>query len=155
MEHEVEIRKITGQHDLEKMVDWMYHWWGMRENYERDAIKCYMMHSFQTNKLPQTYGLYLKNVIIGMYQFRNDDLFVRPDIYPWLANVYIDPGYRSGGYGRILLSSVQRNATEAGLKEIYLFTAHIGLYEKFGWEFLEIIDTFLEPKYQRLYRLSL
>ena len=48
------------------------------------------------------------------------------------------------------------NARAAGLTELYLYTTHAGLYEKFGWTFLEEVDTFREesPK-ERLYRLSL
>ena len=83
-----------------------------------------------------------------------EDLFSRPDIYPWLANVYIDKAYRAYGYGRVLLNSVKKTAEKAGLKELYLFTTHEGLYEKFGWDFIQEIDTFLEPRTQRLYRLD-
>jgi len=39
--------------------------------------------------------LLLEIKLFGMYQFTYEDLFVRPDIYPWLANVYIDEEYRN------------------------------------------------------------
>ena len=38
---------------------------------------------------------------------------------------------------------------------VYLYTSHQGLYEKFGWTFVEEVDTFLKPRMQRLYRLDL
>lgn len=116
-----------------------------------------MKHSMQNNKLPQTYGLFLDNKIIGMYQFRYDDLDVRPDIYPWLANVYIDKKYRKLGYGKILLESAIENTKNIiGFNEIFLFTKHIGLYEKFGFEFVELIDTYNETdRIQRLYKLRI
>ncbi len=41
----------------------------------------------------------LDDNIIGMFQFTYEDLSVRPDIYPWLANVYIDEKYSKMGYG--------------------------------------------------------
>ena len=113
-----------------------------------------MFHSLQEKRLPQTYGLFLDETLIGMCQFTMGDLFSRPDIYPWLANVYIDKVYRSCGYGRFLLNSVRKTAEKAGLKELYLFTTHEGLYEKFGWDFIQEIDTFLEPRTQCLYRLD-
>ena len=40
----------------------------------------------------------MKKEIIGMYQFTYRDLFMRPDIYPWVANVYIDEKYRNNGF---------------------------------------------------------
>jgi len=92
---------------------------------------------------------------VGMYQFTNGDLFPRPDLYPWLANLYIDPACRGAGLGRFLIESVRRHATNAGLKELYLFTTHSGLYEKFGWTLVQEIDTFLEPRIQRLYKTEL
>ncbi len=151
----IRIGRITDLCDLDKITGWMYGWWGRKEHYSREAVKCCMAHSFQTDRLPQTFGMYHGNNLIGIYQFVKADLFVRPDIYPWLANVYIDSNCRGKGYGRLLLASVRNSAEEAGLSELFLFTEHMGLYEKFDWEYVGTIDTFLEPKLQRLYRLDI
>lgn len=52
--------------------------------------------------------------------------------------------------------SVKANAKAAGLPELYLYTKHIGLYEKFGWEFLEEVPTFREDSpVERLYHLNI
>ena len=154
MEKQLCVRRVITTDYLDTMTKWMYDWWGQAENYSYEAVHSYMSHSLQEKRLPQTYGLYLDDTLIGMYQFTMEDLFPRPDIYPWLANVYIDKAYRAYGYGRFLLSSVREAAEKAGLEELYLFTTHIGLYEKFGWEFVREIDTFLEPRMHRLYRLD-
>lgn len=109
------------------------------------------------NRLPQTYGLFLDDKIIGIYQFGYEDLSVRPDIYPWLANVYIDENYRGKGYGRKLLETVNEIAQKnIDFDNIYLYTEHIGLYEKFGWVFVCEVDTFKkENRIERLYKLRL
>lgn len=92
-----------------------------------------MKNSLQKNRLPQTYGLFLDRNIIGMFQFTYEDFSVRPDIYPWLANVYIDEKYRKMGYGRKLLDNVKNMAKEnTNFNELFLYTKHIGLYEKIG-----------------------
>lgn len=142
---------------LNTITTWMYNWWGKDDGYSFDGIKCFIEHSMQNDKLPQTYGLFLDNKIIGMYQFRYDDLDVRPDIYPWLANVYIDKKYRKLGYSKILLESAIENTKNiVGFNEIFLFTKHIGLYEKFGFEFVELIDTYnKKDRIQRLYKLRI
>lgn len=141
---------------LEKMTDWMYLWWGRNEHYDREAVKCALEHGMQENRLPQTYGLFLDGEIIGMYQFVYDDLWARPDIYPWLANVYLDEKYRGRGYGRMLMSKIRETAQNTGFGEIFLYTLHRGLYEKLGWEFISEIDTHIEgARIQRLYRLRL
>lgn len=154
-----QIRQITAPDDImiNTIVEWMYAWWGQSEGYSIDALMQYIKHSMQKQRLPQTYGLFLNHTLIGMYQFRFDDLFVRPDIYPWLANVYIDERFRGFGYGKELMQSIYFNAKHhLGFHELFLFTKHIGFYEKFGWEFISEIDTYLETcRVQRLYRLNL
>ena len=155
----LEVRKLVNvdNETLDKLTEQMYNWWGKRDGYSLEAVKCFMKHSMEENRLPQTYGLFLDNKIIGMYQFTYDDLSVRPDIYPWLANVYIDEKYRGKGYGRKLLESLFDNAKEnINFGEIFLYTKHIGLYEKFGWTFIEEVDTFKkEQRIERLYKLDL
>lgn len=148
------VEKITDPRHLDRMTEWMYGWWGKKEGYSMEAVRTSLFRGLQSERLPQTFGLYLDGELIGMYQITLSDLFVRPDLYPWLANVYIDPGFRGMGYGRVLLSSVRDNAKALGLSELFLFTTLNGIYEKFGWEYTGEIDTFLEPKLQRLYRLT-
>ena len=143
--------------NLEIMTNWMYNWWGKEKKYTFDNVKCYLKHSFQKDRLPKTYGLFHKGRIIGTFQFIYEDLELRPDIYPWLANLYVDEEYRNKGIARILLEKASELAkTAVGFDELYLFTKHIGLYEKFGWEYISEIDTYIEnPRFQRLYKLNL
>lgn len=155
----VEIRKITDIDDmtLNTITDWMYNWWGVEDGYSYEAVKCRMKHSCNQSGLPQTYGVYLDDKLIGMYQFTLEDVFVRPDLYPWLACVYIDEAYRGTGYGCILMESVYENAkTNLNTKEIYLYTKHIGLYEKYGWKYVSNVETFkIKDSLQRLYKLEI
>lgn len=159
--NEIYVQKIINpnQKIINTIIDWMQEWW-KNECYDdrtREEIECEIVHSFQSNRLPQTYGLFLNNEIVGMYQFSYSDLSTRPDIYPWLCNVYIDEKYRSRGYGKVLMNSVQENARKnLNFGEIYLFTKHVDFYEKFGWKYTGNIETFsCFPRVQRLYRLDL
>ena len=143
--------------NLDIMTNWMYKWWGKEEGYTFDGVKCFLEHSFQKNRLPKTYGLFHNGRIIGMFQFTYEDLEVRPDIYPWLANLYVDEEYRNKGIARILLEKVKEIAkSSTKFKELYLFTKHTGLYEKFDWEYISELDTHIKiPRIQRLYKLTL
>ena len=159
--NEIQVKKIINPDKdiINAIVDWMQNWW-MQEYSDdsmREAIECEMIHSFQEDRLPQTYGLFLNNKIIGMYQFSYNDLDSRPDIYPWVCNVYIDKEYRNHGYGKIMMDSIMENTRKnLDFKEVYLFTKHIGFYEKFGWKYVGDIDTFkASPRIQRLYKLDL
>ena len=154
----LEFRQIIeiDKQNLDIMTNWMYNWWGKEDGYTFDSVKCFLEHSFLKDRLPKTFGLFHKGRIIGMFQFTYEDLEVRPDIYPWLANLYVDEEYRSKGIGRILLERVNEVAkTSLNFNELYLFTKHIGLYEKFGWDYISDLDTYTKnPRIQRLYKLK-
>lgn len=156
---DLNVEKLISVDDeiLDTMTEWMYHWWGKNEGHSPEEIRCYMEHGIQRERLPQTYGMFLDGKLIGMYQFRLDDLFVRPDLYPWLANVYLDPEYRNRGYGAVLMEHIRKTAREGlPFQELFLYTTHTELYERYGWELVSEIDTFLEhSRMQRLYRLDL
>ena len=157
MEYEIKQLIDIDNKTLNTMTTWMYNWWGIKRGYSFDGVKCFIEHSLQKDRLPQTYGLFIDNKIIGMFQLLYEDLNVRPDIYPWLADVYIDEKYRKKGYGRKLLESVKEIAKyKLNFNELYLYTKHNNLYEKFGWEFVSDIDTFNEEsRIERLYKLDL
>lgn len=149
------VQQILDTRHLETITQWMYAWWGHEEGYTYESVRDCMAHSLQKDRLPQTYGLFLRNELIGMYQFTWQDLFPRPDIYPWLANVYVHEPFRNMGYGRFLLSTVSEHAAHLPVRELFLFTSHTDLYEKFGWTYVETVDTHLSRRFQRLYRLDL
>lgn len=154
---EAQIRQLFQPQEplVDTMTEWMYQWWGKREGYTVAAVREYVRHGCQRDRLPRTYGLFLGEELIGMYQLRLDDLFVRPEVYPWLANVYLAAAHRGKGYGRVMLSSVREKARLLeGCRELFLYTTHTGLYEKYGWELVGEIDTHLAgQRMQRLYRL--
>jgi len=155
----IQFKQITEIDDenLNIMTNWMYNWWGEEEGYTFDGVRCFLQHSLQKDRLPQTYGVFCEGKIIGMFQFTYEDLGVRPDIYPWLANLYVDEEYRNKGIARILLEKAKEIAKlSINFDEIYLYTEHIGLYEKFNWQYVSELDTYIKnPRIQRLYKLTL
>lgn len=142
---------------FKKICEWNYNWWGVRDGISLEEVICNLEHSLNKEKLPQTYVALIDNEPIGMYQLAmSDDLNSRPDIYPWLINVYVDEKFRGKNVCRQLMNTVVENAKKANLTELYLYTKHIGLYEKFGWKFIEEVKTFKkDSKIERLYKLKI
>ena len=129
----------------------------MWNNESIEEIKCTFEHSLCKNKLPQTFVALIDGEPAGMYQLSmSDDLNSRPDLYPWLINVYVDEKFRGRNVARELMNTVKENAKELGLTELYLYTKHVGLYEKFGWKFIEEVKTFKDDSpVERLYKLEI
>lgn len=142
---------------FEKILEWNYNWWGKPNGKSVEEVRCTLEYSLNKKRLPQTYVAVSDGVAVGMYQLSMcDDLASRPDIYPWLINVYVDEKYRNQNICRHLMNTVKEKAKQAGLKELYLYTHHLGLYEKFGWEFVEEVKTFKEESpIERLYKLTI
>ena len=143
---------------FEKICQWNYHWWGTRDGYSLDEVKYNMSHSLCTgSRMPQTFVAMSEGEPVGMYQISmSDDLPSRPDIYPWLINVYVEEKFRGKGVCRALMNTVADNAKRIGVSEIYLYTHHTGLYEKFNWKFVDLVPTFRKDSpLERLYRLKI
>ena len=142
---------------FERLVEWNYHWWGKAKGKTEEMVRYFLEHSLCTgNRLPQTFVALIDDEPVGMYQLSmTDDLFGRPDLYPWLINVYVDEAHRGKNICRAMMESVPQAAKNAGLQELYLDTNHEGLYEKFGWEFIGEVQTFhSESPLERLYILK-
>ena len=152
------VKKITDYNEinLNKCVSWMYDWWGNAEGWTKEKVSTYMKASFNSKTLPQTIIAFNENnEEIGMCQITLKDLDCRPDIYPYIANLYIEEKYRNNGFAKLLLDEAIKTARENNLTHLYLYTSHIGLYEKYGWKFVDFVETYLNPHIQRLYRYDL
>lgn len=75
--------------------------------------------------------------LVSFCTFAEKDDIQPTELTPWIGWVYTFPNYRGNRYAGKLLSHAETLAREAGLKNIYISTNHIGLYEKYGYEFFE------------------
>jgi len=88
------------------------------------------------NNLPQWYLLEKEKEIIGCAGLITNDFISRGDLYPWVCAVFIEEKERGKAYSSILLNKAKGDAKEFGYNNLYLSTEHIGLYEKFGFEYI-------------------
>jgi N-acetylglutamate synthase-like GNAT family acetyltransferase len=86
--------------------------------------------------LPQWYLLEKDGEIIGCAGLITNDFISRMDLYPWICALYIDEKHRGNAYSTLLLEKSKHDAAKAGFKNIYLSTDHIGLYEKYGFDYI-------------------
>lgn len=100
------------------------------------------------------YLLVEKDELISFVTLSAEDCISAPKLTPWLGFFYTVPEYRGNRYGKILIDHACKTAKDMGYKEIYLATDHTGLYEKYGFLYLENrIDKFGEDS--RIYKKEL
>lgn len=58
-------------------------------------------------------------------------------MYPWIGFIYTKPQYRGHRYSQMIINKMLADATEQGYLCVYLASEHIGLYEKYGFTYLE------------------
>ena len=100
------------------------------------------------------YGWYLcldgEKIIGGMGVIEND-YHDRKDLSPNVCAVYTQEEYRGKGIAGNLLNMVVEDMKNKGITPIYLVTDHTGFYERYGWEFLCMVQGDGEEEMTRMY----
>lgn len=58
-------------------------------------------------------------------------------LFPWIGFVFVCPEYRGRRYSGVIIDAACQDAKEQGFDRVFLATDHIGLYEKYGFEYVE------------------
>ena len=100
------------------------------------------------------YGWYLcmdeKQIVGGLGVIEND-FHDRKDLTPNICAVYTDEAYRRQGVAGKLLRMAVEDLRSKGITPVYLVTDHTGFYERYGWEFLCMVQGNGEPDMSRMY----
>lgn len=100
------------------------------------------------------YGWYLcldGEKIVGGLGVIDNDFHDRKDLSPNVCAVYTEEAYRCRGIAGKLLNYVVNTCKAKGIEPLYLVTNHTGFYERYGWEFLCMVQGDDEPELSRMY----
>lgn len=75
--------------------------------------------------------------LVSYMTFSFQDCVDDKSLYPWIGFVFTAPEYRGHRYAGRLIERCEELARERNVKNIYICTDHIGLYEKYGYSYLE------------------
>ena len=126
---------------------WFHSKWGVPKEAYLECMNAYLKHETEL-------GWYLcmdgGRIIAGMGVIEND-FHDRKDLTPNICAVYTEEKYRGQGIAGKLLNMVVTDLKEKGISPVYLITNHIGFYERYGWEFLCMVQGDGEPEMTRMY----
>ncbi|MCR4671616.1 MAG: GNAT family N-acetyltransferase [Lachnospiraceae bacterium] len=126
---------------------WFHSKWGVPEQAYLDCMTAYLNRETE-------YGWYLcldGDRIIGGLGVIENDFHDRKDLTPNVCAVYTEEAYRGQGIAGQLLNMVVEDMRSKGISPLYLVTDHIGFYERYGWEFLCMVQGDGEPGMTRMY----
>lgn len=106
----------------------------------------FLAELIRENRFEQTLGGWAKlfllvdnDMLVSFVTLSAQDCIVAPDLSPtlWLGFFFTMPEYRGHRYGKLLIDYACDVARKKGYGKVYLATDHIGLYEKYGFGYLE------------------
>lgn len=128
-------------------TEWFHSKWGVPTEAYLACMEAYL-------KKETEYGWYLcmrgDRIVGGMGVIEND-FHDRKDLAPNVCAVYTEKDYRGKGIAGRLLNMVARDMKSKGITPIYLVTEHTGFYERYGWEFLCMVQGDGEANMTRMY----
>ena len=89
-------------------------------------------------------------IVAGLGVIEND-FHNREDLSPNICAVYTEKEYRSRGIAGHLLNKAVDDLKARGISPVYLLTDHTGFYERYGWEFLCMVQPDDEIEMSRMY----
>lgn len=92
--------------------------------------------------------------LISYCTFSKYDDIQPTELTPWVGFVYTFPKHRGQGRIGLLFDEVKRLCASRGVQKVFLSTAHIGLYERYGFEFREMLDD-IDGNPSRVYSLGI
>ncbi len=144
-----QIVKIREHKELaSKAAEWFHQKWGISlEAYIESITDCI------NNKkvVPQWYLVLEGERIVGGLGVIANDFHNRKDLTPNVCAVYVDEQYRCKGIAGKMLQFVCEDMKEQGIDTLYLMTDHSSFYERYGWEFLCMVQGDGEPEMSRMY----
>lgn len=120
----------------EQAAAWFYSKWGVPKEAYEECMAAYLNQETE-------YGWYLcldgDNIVGGLGVIEND-FHNRKDLAPNVCAVYTEKEYRCKGIAGHLLDMVVEDMKSKGITPIYLITDHTSFYERYGWEFLCMVQ---------------
>lgn len=89
--------------------------------------------------------------LVGGLGVIENDFHDRKDLTPNVCAVYAEKEYRCKGIAGHLLCMAVEDLRAKGISPVYLLTDHVGFYERYGWEFLCMVQCDGEAEMSRMY----
>ena len=128
-------------------AQWFHQKWGVPVDAYLACMDAYLANETE-------YGWYLcldgDKIIGGMGVIQND-FHDQKDLAPNVCAVYTEEDYRCRGIAGHLLNMVVEDMRGKGISPLYLVTDRVGFYERYGWEFLCMVQGDGEPDMTRMY----
>ncbi len=128
-------------------AEWFHDKWGVAKEAYLECMEDYLNDETE-------FGWYLcmdKDKIVSGLGVIENDFHDRKDLSPNICAVYTEEGYRCKGIAGHLLDMAVNDLKGKGITPVYLVSDHTGFYERYGWQFLCMVQGDGEDRLTRMY----
>lgn len=128
-------------------AEWFHCKWSIPAKAYLDCIDEYLNQKTE-------YGWYLcldGDKIVGGLGVIENDFHNRKELKPNICAVYTEQEHRDKGIAGNLLNMAVEDMRAKGISPVYLITDHTSFYERYGWEFLCMVQGDGESNMTRMY----
>ena len=132
---------------MDSAASWFHSKWGVPKEAYLECMEAYLKRETEL-------GWFLcldDGKIVGGLGVIENDFHNRPDLTPNVCAVYTEESHRCLGIAGKLLDMAVEDLRSRGISPAYLVTDHSGFYERYGWEFLCMVQGDGEPDLTRMY----
>ena len=132
---------------MDSAASWFHSKWGVPKDAYLECMEAYLKRETEL-------GWFLcldDGKIVGGLGVIENDFHNRPDLTPNVCAVYTEESHRCLGIAGKLLDMAVEDLRSRGISPAYLVTDHSGFYERYGWEFLCMVQGDGEPDMTRMY----
>jgi len=143
------ISRLTDQPGLKvQAAGWFHEKWDIPlEAYLESMDQCLTGKS----PVPQWYVVKEDSRIIAGLGVIENDFHDRKDLTPNVCAVYVEEEHRCQGIAGKMLRFVCEDMARQGIDTLYLLTDHTSFYERYGWQFLCMVQGDGEEEPSRMY----
>ncbi len=128
-------------------AEWFHSKWGVPAEAYLECMTEYLNKTTDNGWYLCLFG----DKIVGGMGVIDNDFHDRKDLSPNVCAVYTEEEHRGKGIAGALLRMVVQDMKSKGITPLYLVTDHTGFYERYGWEFLCMVQGDGEPEMTRMY----
>ena len=132
---------------MDSAASWFHSKWGVPKEAYLECMEAYLKRETEL-------GWFLcldDGKIVGGLGVIENDFHNRPDLTPNVCAVYTEESHRCLGIAGKLLDMAVEDFRSRGISPAYHVTDHSGFYERYGWEYLCMVQGDGEPDLTRMY----